>query len=216
MNRHPLPITAALTATAALFLTACGSGDDKPKANDKIAGVDAGSPTPSPSPSTSDSAGRPKVTLPPDFKNVFEGWTTGDPVKDPLLADISNRINATDAAIASDEAESAAIPFYYKGKALIGASTWIAKLKSDGLTPTGTSRYFNPKIDMFDDTSAGVVYCSDEGKAFAKERKTGKILTTPVTNNSYVTYSIRVDKNQQGVWQTTQLVSKRGDKTCTP
>ncbi|MFD4761415.1 hypothetical protein ACFWOJ_21810 [Streptomyces sp. NPDC058439] len=216
MNRRSLPIATALTATAVLVLTACGSGGGKTEANDKIAGVDKGSPNPSPSPSASDSAGRPRVTLPPDFKNVFEDWTTGDRVRDALLADISNRINATDAAIASDDAESAAIPFYYKGEALIGASTWIAKLKSSGLTPTGTSRYFNPKVEMLNGTSAGVVYCSDEGKAFAKERKTGKIQTTPVTDNSYVTYSIRVDKNQRGVWQTTQLASKRGDKTCTP
>ncbi|MEU7603079.1 hypothetical protein [Streptomyces sp. NPDC041003] len=217
MNRRTLPVAVVATATAALLLSACGGGGGK--TDDKITGSEQSATPSAPasaSASPSDTAGRPKITLPADFKNEFEGWTTGDPVKDALLSDISQRINATDAAIASDEAESAAIPFYYKGEALLGASTWIAKLKNDGLTPTGSARYFNPKIEMFNETSAGVGYCSDEGKAFAKERKTGKVLTTPVTDNSYVTYRIRVDKNPQGVWQTTQLVSQRGDKKCTP
>ncbi|MEV6952647.1 hypothetical protein [Streptomyces sp. NPDC051183] len=215
MNRRTLPVAVAAAATA-LLLTSCGGGSGK--ADDKIAGAD-GSSAPSsasPSASPSDTAGRPKITLPADFKNEFEGWTTGDPVKDALLADIGQAIGSVDAAIASDEAESPAVPFYHKGDALIGASTWIAKLKNDGLTPTGTTRYYKASIEMFDDKSAGVLYCSDEGKAFAKERKTGKVLTTPVTANSYTRYTVRVEKNQQGVWQTTTLTSKRGDKTCTP
>ncbi|MGW0361898.1 hypothetical protein [Streptomyces sp. NPDC002990] len=215
MNRRTSPVAVAAAATAALLLTACGGGNGK--TDEKIAGSEQSATAPaSPSASPSDTAGRPKVTLPADFKNEFEGWTTGDPLKDAVLADIGNAVNSVDAAIASDEAESPAVPFYHKGDALIGASTWIAKLKNDGLTPTGTTRYFKPRIEMFDDKSAGVVYCSDEGKAFAKERKTGKVLTTPVTDNSYVTFNARLDKNEKGVWQTTKLTSKRGDKTCTP
>ncbi|MEU7724822.1 hypothetical protein AB0B78_06225 [Streptomyces sp. NPDC040724] len=217
MNRRTLPVAVVATATAALLLSACGGGGGK--TDDKITGSEQ-SATPSASASASaspsDTAGRPKVTLPADFKNEFEGWTTGDPVKDAVLADISNAITSVDAAIASDEAESSAVAFYHKGDALVGASTWIAKLKNDGLTPTGVTRYHTPNIAMSDQTSAGVVYCADESKGFAKERKTGKVLTTPVDDKSYVMYNARVEKNQQGVWQTTQLTSKRGDKTCTP
>ncbi|MFH8805112.1 hypothetical protein ACH4F6_37155 [Streptomyces sp. NPDC017936] len=40
MKRHSLPLAVALTATAALLLTACGAGEDKPSGNDKIAGTD--------------------------------------------------------------------------------------------------------------------------------------------------------------------------------
>ncbi|MGW6703696.1 hypothetical protein ACWGDE_02205 [Streptomyces sp. NPDC054956] len=215
MNRRTLPVAVAATATAALLLTACGGGDTK--ANDKITGTESSAPpSASPSASPSQAANRPKITLPDDVKNVYEGWTTGDPVKDAILSDVTNRANATDAAIANNDAESAAIPFYYQREALIGASTWIAKFKKDDLTVTGTTRFYNPKIQMFSDTAAGVVYCTDEGQAFAKERKTGKVLTTPVTKDSYVTYNVRMDKNQQGIWQTTQMDSKRGDKTCTP
>ncbi|MFD4761418.1 hypothetical protein ACFWOJ_21825 [Streptomyces sp. NPDC058439] len=216
MNRRSLPIATALTATAALLLTACGSGGGKTEANDKIAGVEqSASPSASPSPSA-DTAGRPKITLPADFKNTFEGWTTGDTTKDALLSDISNAINSVDATIASNEAESPAIPFYHQRDALISTTEWIQKFKNKDLTITGATRYHSPKIQMFGDAAAGVTYCADESKAFSKERKTGTVKRTPATNNSYVTYSIRVDKNQQDVWQTTQITSKRGDKTCTP
>lgn len=40
MKRHSLPLAVVLTATAALLLTACGAGEDKPSGNDKIAGTD--------------------------------------------------------------------------------------------------------------------------------------------------------------------------------
>ncbi|WP_369261204.1 hypothetical protein [Streptomyces sp. R35] len=217
MKRRSLPVAAAFAATAALLLTACGSGDDKSSDNDKIAGADTGDSTESASPSAStDSGQRPKVTLPSDVTNVFDSWKTGDTTKDAVLADVSGRINATDAAIASGDSESSAIPFYYKGDALLGAADWIASFKKEGLTINGKTRYFEPTITMFDKTSASVRYCSDESKAYNKNRKTGKIDKTPATDNSYVLYNTRVDKNKQGVWQTTQLVSKRGVEPCTP
>ena len=46
MRRRSLPVAAALAATAALLLTACGSGDDKSSDNDKIAGAEQGAETP--------------------------------------------------------------------------------------------------------------------------------------------------------------------------
>ncbi|MFJ6798528.1 hypothetical protein [Streptomyces sp. NPDC091268] len=215
MNRRTLPAAAALAAAATLLLTACGDGGST--TDGKITGAESSAPSSSsPPPTTPPQAGRPTVTLPADFKNVFEGWTTGDAVKDAALTDLSGQINAVDAAIASGEAEAPAVVFYNKGMALVNAGTWIAKMKTEGYVPTGTARYFNPRIQMFDDKSAGVAYCSDESKEFAKDRSTGKVHTTPVTANSYVAYNVRLEKNEQGVWQTTQLNSTRGDKSCTP
>ncbi|MFD9306330.1 hypothetical protein ACFWCB_27355 [Streptomyces sp. NPDC060048] len=215
MNRRTLPVAVAAAATA-LLLTACGGGGGK--ADDKIAGSDQSAPASAPasaSASPPDVAGRPKITLPADFKNEFEGWTTGDPVKDAVLTDITHRINATDAAIANDEADSPAIPFYYQRDALIGASKWIADYKKDGLTVTGTMRFFAPKIEILGEKSVAVSYCSDDTKAFNKDRKTGKVDMSS-SSNPYVAYSTRLDKNDKGIWQTTKLDSKRGDKTCAP
>ncbi|MFI1356778.1 hypothetical protein ACH4TV_24835 [Streptomyces sp. NPDC020898] len=101
MNRRSLPVAAALAATAALLLTACGSGDDKSSNNDEIAGADAGGSTPSasPSPSTSDSIERPDITLSADAKDVFEAWKTGDTTEDAVLADAARAQTAMNNAI---------------------------------------------------------------------------------------------------------------------
>ncbi|MHC3474473.1 hypothetical protein ACYF6T_38070 [Streptomyces sp. 7R007] len=215
MKRRTLPAAAALTATAALLLTACGGGDDSSKANDKIAGADSGA-TPTASPSDSSSVGRPKITLPSDLTDTFEGWKTGDATKDAVLADVAARIDATNYAITQGDPNMPALTFYYKGGALADAKDWVASLAKDGYSITGVNRYYNAKIDVFDSASSGVVYCEDQSKAFAKDRKSGKVHKTEVNDDSYVLYSTRVEKTKQGVWQTTKLTSERGSKSCTP
>ncbi|MGI5197354.1 hypothetical protein ACQEVY_27615 [Streptomyces sp. CA-288835] len=218
MKRRPLPVAAALAATAALLLTACGSGDGGPKDNDKIAGANPGGSEESASPSAKapDSAERPKVTLPKDITNVFESWKTGDTTKDAVLTDISERINATDAAITAGDPNSAALKFYYADEALVDAVQWVQGYKNDGKSITGKTRYFNPELEVFDKDTAALAYCSDESKAYDKDRKTNKADETTVTKNSYVTYNARVQKNEQGLWQTTSLLSERGNAKCAP
>jgi hypothetical protein len=216
VKRRPLPVAAALAATAALLLTACGSGDDSSKDNDKIAGADTGGEEKSASPSPSDTVGRPKVTLPDDLQDNYESWKTGDATKDAVLADVARRIDATNYAITQGNAELPALSFYYNGAALADSKDWVQSIVKDGYTITGINRYYNAKIDLFDASSAGVVYCEDQGKAYAKDRKTKKVYKTAVTNKSYVLYTTRLEKTKQGVWQTTKLTSQRGHKSCTP
>ncbi|MFJ6741366.1 hypothetical protein ACIQOU_21035 [Streptomyces sp. NPDC091279] len=217
MKRRTLPAAAALAATAALLLTACGSEDDSSKTNDKIAGSDSASATPSVSPSSSaDDTTRPKVTLPSDVHNIYEGWTSNDPAEAAALADAKRRIDATDAAITGDDLNSKAIPFYYTGDALLGAAKWIKGYTDDDYTVTGTTRYYNPQLSKYSKSAVGLIYCSDEGKAFDKNRKTGKVEKSAVTKDSYVLYNTRLDKNRDGIWQTSKLISVRGDEKCTP
>lgn len=215
MNHRSLS-AAALVATAALLLTACGgSGNDKSKDTHKIAGADQSTVKPSsPSSRPTDSQSRPKITLPSDVKNVFANWKTGDPAKDSVLADVAYRINATDEAITAGTPDAPPLPFYYQGDALLGAADWIQGYKKDGLSITGTTRYYNAQVQMSGMKSATVIYCSDESKAFDKVRSTGKPKVTPVTDDAYVLYNSRLEKNKKGVWQTVKLASKRGQKTC--
>ncbi|MFI1356777.1 hypothetical protein ACH4TV_24830 [Streptomyces sp. NPDC020898] len=67
---------------------------------------------------------------------------------------------------------------------------------------------------MFDAKSAGVSFCADESKAYNKDRKTGQVDKSPADNDSYVLYNTRLEKSEQGVWQTTSGTSVRGSKTC--
>ncbi|MGW0969702.1 hypothetical protein [Streptomyces sp. NPDC002516] len=217
MKRRTLPVATAFAATTALLLTACGAGGGTPKANDKIAGADRGNTgSASPNASASDGAGRPDITLPKDLSDRFESWSTGDAAKDAVLTDVRRRVDATNYAIAEGDAELPALAFYYSGTALADAGDWVTSIVKSGYSITGVNRYYNAKIDLFNSASAGVVYCEDQSKAFAKDRKSGKVIKTAVTAKSYVLYSTRLEKNKKGVWQTTKLTSQRGHKSCTP
>ncbi|MFH9981297.1 hypothetical protein ACH4ND_19000 [Streptomyces sp. NPDC017179] len=212
----PLPL--ALCTLAVVALSACSNGAAGSASTDKIAAADQGGATRAAAPSTSapGSMKRPVITLPSDVKNVFAGWKTRDTTKDALLADVENRINATDAAIIAANPDSEALGFYYKGEALAGASEWVKGYVKDGKSITGSVRFFNPELKLVDKDTAAFAYCSDESKAFDKDRKTNKAEKTTVTKTAYVAYNTRVEKNEQGVWQTTSLLSQRGNAKCTP
>ncbi|MFJ4920141.1 hypothetical protein [Streptomyces sp. NPDC088725] len=218
MNRRPLPLAIALSATAVLLLSACGSSDEPAHDSGKIAGADrdAGETPASPSASTSPSAAtnRPAMALPSDIKENFDGWETGDSTKDAILADAGRAQSAVTYAVTQGSVESSALSFYQSKDALVGSMDYVKSFVDQGATYSGTIRYYAPKITVFDEKSAGVVYCSDESKAFSKNRKTEKVTKTPVTANSYLLYSTRLEKNAQGIWQTTDLTSERGNETC--
>ncbi|WP_079173370.1 hypothetical protein [Streptomyces monashensis] len=218
MKSRSVPVATALAATAALLLTACGGGSSSSKGNDKIAGAGGGTATSSPSPSTSstDGASRPRITLPADVHDVFAGWNTADPKAGPVLADAERRIDATNYALSQGNPDEPSLGFYYTGDALVGAAQWVKQAVDAGVVLTGTTRYFNARVNLYAANSATLSYCSFEGKAYEKNRKTGKVTKDPVTDNSYLLYTTRLEKNGKGVWQTNALRSDRGNKACTP
>ncbi|GAB2443528.1 hypothetical protein [Streptomyces incanus] len=224
MNRRPTLLAAlALTATAALTLSACGGSDegsakDKDKDGDKIAGADTGggkpaSPSASPAPAAE---GRPKIELPSDVRLVFEGEKTGDQVKDAVLTDNAERMRAVDAAIAGTDANGEALAFYNTGKALEAALSWVNQFEKAGATMTGEVRYYDRKVTLEGEKSAMLIFCADESRGFSKDKKTNKVHKTPVTKNSYVLYNTKLDKSAEGVWQTSQVISSRGAAQCQP
>ncbi|MET7940525.1 hypothetical protein [Streptomyces sp. NPDC005302] len=218
MNRRPrLFATAAVGATAALLLTACGGGADESKGNDKIAGADTGEKTSaSPSASTSEPAGRPKITFPSDARNVFEGQKTGDAKKNAVLADNAQRINSVDDAIFRGSVNTEALGFYSAEGALDSARSFVKGYLDDNRSWTGITRYFDRQVSFRSDGSAVVIYCSDESKSFLTNRKTNKAEKTPTSADSYVLYNTKLVKNADGVWQTTNVISKRGADQCQP
>ncbi|UFQ15957.1 MULTISPECIES: hypothetical protein [Streptomyces] len=219
MNRRPtLLVAAALTAVAALSLSACGSGDEGGKDNEKIAGADAGGKErESPSAKASDDGiERPKVTLPKGDKIIFSPETTGEAKTDAVLRDNAEYLRAIDEAIEKQDPKSEAIVFYSKDSALLGTVDWVSGFIKDGTTVTGTVRYFNRKVVFSKDGSAGLTYCADESKGYTKDRKTQKVNVTKPTKNSYVFYNDRLRKNAKGVWQVTKSTSERGSEVCQP
>ncbi|MGA5329214.1 hypothetical protein ACPCJT_22440 [Streptomyces griseoincarnatus] len=215
MKRRKLPIAVAFATASALLLTACGGDDGASGGGDEIAGADTGKSSVSPSSSGPEvTAERPDMTLPADVEERFEGWKTGDATKDAVLADAGSAQTAVTYAVTEGDPESPALRFYQSGSALAGSQDWVKGIVDAGLTYSGSVRYFAPEISVFDQQSAGVSYCADESKAYNKNRKTNKVDNTPATDDSYVLYSTRLEKNDKGVWQTTKLESERGNKKC--
>ncbi|GAA2560554.1 MULTISPECIES: hypothetical protein [Streptomyces] len=218
MKRRSLPVAAAFAATAALLLTACGGDDSSSKTSDEIAGADTGTTGKSPSPAATATASvqRPEVKLPEDVTNTFDSWKTGDATKDAVLADASRRIDALAYAITRGDPDEPVLGFYYKDDALLGAADWVQEFVKAKKSMTGETRYFKPNVNVYEEDKATLTYCSFEGEAFVKDRKTGKAEKTPVTDNSYLLYSTRLEKSDKGVWQTAALNSERGNDACTP
>ncbi|MDT6986677.1 hypothetical protein ACFSUJ_22280 [Streptomyces lusitanus] len=221
MNRRPTLLAAlALTAAAALTLSACGSDDDTPaKDKDTIAGADTGgkkSASPAPSESAPASDGRPKITFPADAKNVFEYEKTGDAVKDAVLLDSTLGVNSVDESIFKGSTDTEALGFYNTDRALSASITFVNGYLKKNHTWVGETRYHDYEVKLSGSDGAYVTYCSDESKSFLKDKKTGKVENTPTTADSYVLYHTKLVKNADGVWQTTDIASDRGSKTCQP
>ncbi|MFJ3495881.1 hypothetical protein ACIPPJ_20115 [Streptomyces sp. NPDC086091] len=218
MKRRTLPVAVALAATTTLLLTACGGGGEA-GVKDEIAGADRGNSAPSASAPPNTSAGgtgRPDLTLPNDVKETFQGWKTGDKAKDAVLADAGRSMTAVNRAISDGDVNSPGLAYYFEGKALVGSVKWVQTFIDNDATVTGTTRYYAPSVTLSGDTSAAVALCADETKAFNKYRKTGKVDRDAPSDDSYVYFLSRLERNAKGVWVTTEVASKGGSAQCVP
>ncbi|MEW2162909.1 hypothetical protein AB0912_07900 [Streptomyces sp. NPDC007084] len=144
----------------------------------------------------------------------FVGWKTGDATKDAVLLDAGQAQTAMNEAILKGTTDTPDMAFYYNGNALTPSVQWARKWLDAGLTYTGATRYCDPKVEIFGESSAGVSYCADESKAYNQVRKTGKVDRTPAGNEAYVRYDTPLEKSRTGVWQTSGGTSERGSRTC--
>lgn len=224
MRATPLALAATcVTVSAVLLLSACGGGskDDGDKITDAASGTPSSSPaktSAAPAPSASATGvTRPTITsFPADAKDVFEGEHTGDATKDAILADNQQWVMALDDGVFQGTAATKALRFYTAGRANDTATRYVQGYLSKNYTWTGTVRFFDRKVTIEGKDHAVVIYCSDESKAFLKDRKTGKVDNTPTTSDSYVLYNTDLKKNAQGVWQTDAMLEDRGAKQCQP
>ncbi|MGB8939953.1 MAG: hypothetical protein WCD21_06890 [Streptomyces sp.] len=203
---------------ALMLVVGCGAGTDR-RDPDEIAGVGRGAENPS-APASSATPGdgivRPKITLPEGDQLVFEPEETGDARTDAVLRDNAEYVRAVDEAIGDQEPRSKAVAFYSRGSAYLDSVDWIGGFVKEGITVTGTVRYFDRRVTFSEDGSAGLTYCGDESKGYTKDLKTKTTHVTPVTKDSYLFYNDRLRKNAQGVWQVTKSVAERGSEVCSP
>ncbi|MFF1698240.1 hypothetical protein ACFVXC_32240 [Streptomyces sp. NPDC058257] len=208
-----MPIVATLVASATLLLTACGGGgsDDS---SDKIEGAGQGSSKPSPSKTESKSPAvdRPEIKLPKSFDLPFEEWTSSEPDKQAVLDDGKEHLRAGYAAIIAKDLDAESLAFYDTTAGLSQDQQWIKTYTGKDLTVIGKLPVFDPKVTFLGEkkAKASLTYCTDESKAYSKERKSGKTEGNPAGTAPEVFYTLTLHKNAQGVWQTVSTQSKRG------
>ncbi|WP_225859024.1 hypothetical protein [Streptomyces albicerus] len=208
VKRRSLPVAAASAATAALLLTACGSGDDKPSDNDKIAGADQGNAEQSASPSASaeaDGIDRPKMAFPSDFKMVFDRTEPSDAKEAAALNDAENFVRAINHGIVQQDVADAAYKFYSdpRGTAQAYAKKQIQQYIDGGWTVTGTQRYTDAKVTLASGGNrASVSFCDDDSKFYGREIKSKKVLRTNPSDKDYYFFEIvmTTSKDAKGLW----------------
>ncbi|MFJ6568150.1 hypothetical protein ACIQNU_12040 [Streptomyces sp. NPDC091292] len=211
MNRPARLVPAALVTTAALLLTACGSGDEDGSSSDKIKGADRGSSTSSPSPSTSAASdGRPEIPFPSTFTMNFERWTNSDPKLQAILNDGKEALRANHAAIIEADPDATYVAFYNSGAALDSSKKWINGYVKTDDSLIGVVRVFEPQVSVNSSGLGVLFYCVDEGKGFTKNRKTGKVVGTPDGTSPNLQYRTTLEKTSQGVWKTRSVETERG------
>lgn len=210
MNRPTRLVSTALATSAALLLTACGSGGGDDSPSDKIEGAGDGGSKASASTSEKPKAGRPEVKLPSSFKADFAGWRDSDPKKQAILDDGKERLKAEYLAIIDSAPQSKAVSFYNSQQALTSSRAYIKGYVDNDHDLIGKARVFNPQVSI-SDTGGGVLfYCVDESKGYTLDRKTKEKTGTPDDVNPVLQYRTTLKKTSEGVWSTVSLQTVRG------
>lgn len=218
------PRLAALACSAALVtaLAGCGGSSQKPavlgpptsatSATSGTTATSAASATTSSSaptssaPSTAAGGGAgeyaafPGFTPPADLKTSFDPTpSTGDPVKDKILADDVQVQLAFDVWSVTGDFKSPGISTYL-GPGIYGSyQTKFAQYHAAGKVPGGVTRFYNRKVVAIDNRAAHVVDCEDGRQNYDKIAKTGQ--TVPDSADGIVAISTTYVKNSSGVYQ---------------
>ena len=222
MKRRSLPVAAALAATAALLLTACGSGDDKSSDNDKIAGADQGAETPKKSaePSGAPAEDKPDgvdVSLPKDMNLVFDWEKPKAKNEAAAMDDAANYLRAIYRGVDKRTTKDAAVSAYATGEGLRYAQVQIGERLDGGWTATGTRRLYQATTrSTTNGNSVEVAFCSDASKFYGKEVKTGKVLKTEPSRKDFSYFKIIMVKFPTGdsLWQASKVFVEEEAAKC--
>ncbi|MET9758692.1 hypothetical protein ABZ016_06495 [Streptomyces sp. NPDC006372] len=222
MKRRPLPVAVALTATAALLLTACGNGDDKSSDNDKIAGADqaAESPKGSASPSGAPAGDKPDgvdVSLPEDMDLVFDWDRPKDKNEAAAMDDAANFVRAIYRGVDKRTTKDAAMVAYSTGDGMRYAKTQIDARLKGGWTATGTRRHYQATTRSAPNgNSVEVAFCVDSTKFYSREVKTGKVLKGAPNITDFDYFKIVMVKlpTGDGPWQASKVYVEAKAAKC--
>jgi hypothetical protein len=218
----------ALACSAALVavLAGCGGGSQKPAALGTPTAPTTAATTPSDAPTTSapattaptggtgDWAAFPGFNAPADLKVVIDPTaSTGDPVKDKVIADYGQALRALQVWSATGDFNTPGVPTYLSAALHAEFQAQAAQYHAAGKVPTGTLRYYDFKVPAVNATSARVIACEDGRQGFDKDSKTGKV--DPASADGVVAMVTTMVKDSAGVWQAGYLTKEKNAALCT-
>ncbi|KDR62178.1 MULTISPECIES: hypothetical protein [Streptomyces] len=212
MARRTLPL-AALTAAAALTLTACG-GSGEP--ND-IKGA-GGSASAGASEAADEPEGkRPDIGLPKDAVMVVDKGQPAEAAHQPALDDAFRFIQAMRHGIVAQDPDDAAYQYYSTAGAARYARGQIEQWVKGGWTPTGKDQYYDTGTSSVGDGKGVLVtFCRDQSQTFSKSLESGEVHRTEKSPKSFQKYSVlmREKQGESGVWQAGQIEVQGEAKEC--
>ncbi|MEV5847935.1 hypothetical protein AB0M32_38830 [Streptomyces sp. NPDC051985] len=222
MKRRTLPIAAALAATTALLLTACGSGDDKASGNDKAADADQGTKTPTASASASGVPAEDKqdgvdVSLSKDVNLVFDWAKPKDKNEAAAMDDAENFLRAIYRGVDKRTTKEAAVATYATDGGLKYADAQINSYIEGSWTVTGTRRHYDATArSTTNGKSVEVAFCSDSTKFYGKEIETGKVLKTKPSLADFDYFKIVMVKlpTADDLWQASKVYVQTKAAKC--
>ncbi|MFE1247566.1 hypothetical protein [Streptomyces sp. NPDC058735] len=222
MKRRPLPVAIALTATAALLLTSCGSEDDTSGDKDQIAGAGQGSESPKKpaNPSSAPAEDKPDgvdVSLPKDMNLVFDWDRPEDENEAAAMDDAANFLRAIYQGVDKRTSKEAAVTAYSTGEGLRYAKVQIDSRVDGGWTATGTRRHYQATTRSAPNgKSVEVAFCVDSSKFYGKEIKTEKILKSKPSIADFDYFRIVMVKfpTGEGLWQASKVFVEGKAEKC--
>ncbi|WP_331727369.1 hypothetical protein OG871_40205 (plasmid) [Kitasatospora sp. NBC_00374] len=211
-------LIASAVAAAAVIAGAAGCSSDGKKAGGDITGAQSTSPTASASasasPTPTSAPGAPAITLPADVAVDIQFKAGDDPVKKQAADGLTYALRAFTEAAATGDINRPGMVYAFTGTAGAYMNQALTQLNSRGQTITGTDRYYALTVDLKDPKTAVTAYCEDQSKSFAKDKASGKVLTTTPSINDYTDWTTALTLSDKGVWQVSSTQAEKGSTRC--
>ncbi|WP_194891688.1 hypothetical protein [Catenulispora pinisilvae] len=147
------------------------------------------------------------------MKDAFDATpSTGDAVKDKILADNVQVLRAFDVWSVTGDFKTPGISTYLS-PAIYGAlQTQTVQYHADGKVPAGVARFYNRKVTALTGNYARVVDCEDGRQGYDKYLKTGQ--KVPNSSDGIVAIVITAVKDSTGVWQAESYSKEQAPSLC--
>ncbi|MET9220558.1 hypothetical protein ABZX65_17555 [Streptomyces sp. NPDC003300] len=219
--RSAFPV-AALAATAALTLSACGGGSGG--GDSKISPTTAPSATATATATSAQPTATggvltvdPALALPADLKLDFDWRLPADDAEAGVLTASADFMQSMTHGVVEQSVKGGALNTYAEGDAYSYAKQYVQMHIDAKKTVTGTDRFFRPAVKLLAKNSAAeVTFCEDQSKLFSKEIGTGKVHVTGADDRNYVSYQLVLSLFRPGtqLWRAQSITTKERALEC--